>query len=172
MKLGELFGSLFTIGPKRREANKAILALDRWFLEFVRNTLAVSVLFAVAEKSGRWYLYGFAYLAGLDLWGTIYAHLDPIVANARLVRNKVVTSLLILLAVVLVAVPVYALSSTLVFIITELVRVQTAKKATTKPLMGCAAPAPNPATTARSATTYHARRPVGRRWTAWAGSVR
>jgi hypothetical protein len=127
MELHKLIGNLFTIDPKRREANKAILALDRWFLEFVRNTLVVSVLFAIAEKSGRWYVYAFAYLAGFALWGTIYAHLDPIVANARFVRNKIITSLLILLAVVLVAVPVYALSTTLVFIITELVRVQTAK---------------------------------------------
>ena len=127
MKLVELIGSLFTIDPKRHEANKAILAFDRWFLEFVRNMLAVSVLFAVAEKSGRWYIFGFAYLAGFALWGTIYVHLDPIVASARFVRNKIITSLLVLLAVVLVAVPVYALSSTLVFIITEFVRVQTAK---------------------------------------------
>jgi len=127
MKLGELIGSLVTIDPKRREANKIILALDRWFLEFVRNTLVVSVLFAIAEKSGRWYIHGFAYLAGFALWGTIYAYLDPIVANVGFVRNKVVTILLMLLAVVLVAVPVYALSTTLVFIITELVRVQTVK---------------------------------------------
>ena len=127
MKLGELIGSLFTIDPKRREANKTILAFDRWFLEFVRNTLAVSVLFAVAEKSGRWYVYGFAYLAGFALWGTIYAHLDPIVANARFVRNKIVTILLILLAVVLVTVPVYALSTSLFFIITEFVRLQAVK---------------------------------------------
>ena len=127
MQVREFFGQLFTIDQKRKDANRSILAFDRWFLEFARNTMVVAVLFAVAHKSGRWYLYAFAFAAGLALWGTVYALLDPIVPNPRFIRNKSVTVLSILLAAAASALAVFALSSALGTIITEIVQMQMPK---------------------------------------------
>jgi hypothetical protein len=85
----------FVYDAQRGEANKRIVAVARWFLEFSRNLMVVAVLVVIATKSGQWYVYAFAILAGFALWSTVYFYIDPIVPNPVPGRNGSINFLLI-----------------------------------------------------------------------------
>jgi hypothetical protein len=61
---------------RQLKANLANRAIYRWFLEFLRNCMVVAALSYVATKSGDWWLYGIAGLAGFALAAYCYTYIE------------------------------------------------------------------------------------------------
>jgi hypothetical protein len=53
-------------------------AIYKWVLEFVRNCMVVAALFYLARRSGDWWLYGVAGIAGLALAGYCYSYVESV----------------------------------------------------------------------------------------------
>src|SRR4051794_39333303 len=70
------FKKPFVLNEKAYAANVKLREAAKWFLEFLRNMVVVAFIFLIAEKSGRWYIYALATLAGLALWVSVYSHID------------------------------------------------------------------------------------------------
>jgi hypothetical protein len=67
-------------GPKSRE-------IAKWCLDVLRNLLIVGVLFALAEKSGKWYMHALALFGMLALWTYVYSYWDEWRPSAVLART-------------------------------------------------------------------------------------
>jgi hypothetical protein len=53
-------------------------AIYKWILEFVRNCMVIASLFYLARRSGDWWVYGVAGIAGFALLGYCYSYIDSL----------------------------------------------------------------------------------------------
>jgi hypothetical protein len=61
---------------RQKKANLANREIYKWFLEFFRNCMVVAALFFLANKSGSWWLYVIALLAGFFLAAYCYTYVE------------------------------------------------------------------------------------------------
>jgi hypothetical protein len=53
-------------------------AFYKWLLEFVRNCMVVAALVELADRSGDWWVYGIAGIAGISLLGYCTSYIESL----------------------------------------------------------------------------------------------
>ena len=104
-------------GPKIREWFKG-------YLDFIRNLVVVSLLFVIAEKSGKWYISLLAWSGLIALEGYYYTYLQPWRPNLPAVSSRWLARLMFLIAGGLLVLLVFAASASILITLGEIKRVQ------------------------------------------------
>ena len=107
---------------------RATIATSKWWLDFVRNLIVVSVLVWFAGRSDIWYLSFIAYLTLGALIVFVYASVMSLFAGVPRIGEPIGRPIVLLAAIVsgaLVSAALYGASGRLIEIVAEIARLQT-----------------------------------------------
>jgi hypothetical protein len=123
MAEGEKQSFLFLDEPGRRVA-KLKQEWAKWFLDLLRNFLVVALLFVLAEKAHKWYVWALAFAGFFALYVYIMAYVDSLTFYLGMTKQWWSRLLLVVGSFLIVVVVSYGSIIALQVAVLEIARVQ------------------------------------------------